>query len=612
VKHSEVAALLAKVVEYQNADVDEKDKSDLEALVEIATGADPSGDKAAAAALKELADRFSGPLQFGTAGLRGAMAAGPRRMNRAVVCAAAAGLGSYLKQEIPGERPRVVVGYDGRHRSADFALDTAAVLTAAGIDVDLMPRALPTPVLAFAVRHLSADAGVMVTASHNPAADNGYKVYLGGRIVTDSGQGAQIVPPYDGLIAAEISKVGPAKDIPRAKSGWQVLSDDIVTQYLATVLALVDNNARDLKIVTTSLHGVGGQVLADMFKAAGFPEVYPVTEQFDSDPDFPTVAFPNPEEKGAIDQAIQLAEKNGAALVVANDPDADRVAMAVFDPRANDLAWSQCEDGPLAGRGVAPGGWRMLHGDEVGALLGSAVANSAVALRAAAGALRGGPEAKPVMANSIVSSRLLGRIAQRVGLDYRNTLTGFKWISRTPGLVFGYEEALGYCVAPESVRDKDGISAALMIAQLVNQGKLDGKTVIDLLDDLYRQHGLFLADQLSLRFDDLSLIPKVMAKLRAHPPKTLGGSKVVELADLSDGYQGLPPTDGVLIRAQDDMRVIVRPSGTEPKVKCYLEVVHPVEMDATFDRVTEARASARKALNRVKAEIVDLLADFAN
>jgi len=571
--------LIAKVAQWESDDVDEAAKAELDDLVYQATHGGPQADEAAA----ELQDRFAGTLQFGTAGLRGAMAAGPNRMNKAVVDAAAAGLGSFLKQALPGETPKVVIGYDGRYNSKEFAQDTAAIMTAQGIEAYLLPKLLPTPVVAYAVRNLPADAGVMVTASHNPAADNGYKVYLGGRVVQDAGQGAQIVAPYDKAIAAEIAKVGPANKIPIAESGWTVLGDDIVKGYLQSVLGNSDNAPRDLRIVTTSMHGVGGDTLAAMLEAAGFEDVHPVMEQRHPDPDFPTVSFPNPEEKGAIDLALALAKKVNADLVIANDPDADRCAMAVYDPRAG-------ADGK--------GAWRMLHGDEVGTLLGFAVANSPAVQANKAGA---------VMANSIVSSRLLRRIAERAGLTYSNTLTGFKWISRTPGLVFGYEEALGYCVDPANVRDKDGISAALIIAQLVNKLKAEGKTVIDQLDDLYREHGLFLTDQLSLRFSDLALIPKTMAKLRANPPKELAGSPVVELADLNDGYQGLPPTDGILIRTQNDNRVIVRPSGTEPKVKCYLEVVHPVEYDASFDTVTQARQSARKVLDQIKTELATLL-----
>jgi phosphomannomutase len=588
-KKEDFDSLIVKAEAWRDADFDDDDRGDLSSLIEQAKAQGP--DEPAAL---ELADRFSGLLQFGTAGLRGAMAAGPNRMNTAVVAKAAAGLGAFLKESLPGQAPKVVIGYDGRHNSKKFAEVSAAVLAAAGVVVWLMPRLLPTPLVAFATRKLNADAGIMVTASHNPAADNGYKVYLGGRIVTDSGQGAQLVSPFDKQISEKIAQVGPSNQIPGVMgvgssveeangrletTGVHILDDGIVQDYLASVLGNSDGLPRNIRIVTTSLHGVGGDTLAEMFRLAGFTDVHPVEEQRHPHPDFPTVAFPNPEEKGAIDLAVALAEKIHADLVIANDPDADRCAVAVVDPRA--------------------GGWRMLHGDEVGALLGLAVANSP--------AVRKDKE-NTVMANSIVSSTLLRRIAAKAGLTYSNTLTGFKWIARTPNLVFGYEEALGYCVDPANVRDKDGISAALVIAQLANKLKAEGKTVIDQFDELAREHGLFLTDQLSLRFTDLSQIPQTMAKLRANPPKELAGSPVVELADLSEGYQGLPPTDGILIRTQNDNRVIVRPSGTEPKVKCYLEVTHPVEMDATFDRVTEARNSARKVMDQIKSQMQAVLA----
>jgi len=605
--------LLAQAETWRDADIDEKDKAELDALIKSARSQGPDGE-----AVAELADRFKGPLEFGTAGLRGAMAAGPNRMNTAVVASAAAGLGAFLKETLTGLTPRVVIGYDGRHNSKKFAETSAAVLTAAGVEVELMPRLLPTPLVAYATRKLNADAGIMVTASHNPAADNGYKVYLGGRVVTDSGQGAQLVSPYDKQIAAKIAEVGPANQIPRVATGWHILSDDIVNDYLASVIGHTDHIPRNLRIVTTSMHGVGGDTLAAMLQAAGFTDVHPVPEQRHPDPDFPTVAFPNPEEKGAIDLAIALAEKVNADLVIANDPDADRCAVAIWDPRAQPFTPHDANpalDGtPPAVEGVAPavepvetkgatvvraGGWRMLHGDEVGALLGLAVANSPAVQK---------DKANAVMANSIVSSTLLRRIATKAGLSYSNTLTGFKWIARTPNLVFGYEEALGYCVDPENVRDKDGISAALVIAQLANKLKAEGRTIVDQFDELAREHGLFLTDQVSLRFTDLSDIPRTMAKLRANPPKQLAGSPVVELADLNEGYQGLPPTDGILIKTQNDNRVIVRPSGTEPKVKCYLEVTHPVEMDASFDRVTEARVSARKVIEQMKAEMREVLA----
>ncbi|WP_165350469.1 phospho-sugar mutase [Xylanimonas protaetiae] len=579
-------SLLDAAAAWERDDVDDADKADLRALVDRARGGAPG----AVAAQAELRDRFAATLQFGTAGLRGAMAAGPNRMNRAVVIGAAAGLGAYLRDALPGAHSRVVVGFDARHRSADFARDTAAVLTAQGAEVLTLPAPLPTPVLSFAVRHLGADAGVMVTASHNPAADNGYKVYLGGRVVTDAGQGAQIVPPYDALIAEKIAVAGPAAAVPRADDGWTVLDLSIVDDYVQAALALRDDVPRTLRIVTTSLHGVGGQVLGRVLAEAGFARVTPVEEQRIPDPDFPTVVFPNPEEKGAIDMAIAVAQDAHADVVIANDPDADRCAVAVHDKRL----------GTYQGAETATSqGWRMLHGDEVGALLGDDIASRLTAGEAG--------DALPVLANSVVSSRLLAAIATRHGLAHATTLTGFKWISRTPGLVFGYEEALGYCVDPERVRDKDGISAALVVAQLANRLKASGLTLVDKLDDLAREHGLYLTDQLSVRFEDLAGIPAAMARLRAEPPTLLAGSPVVDVLDLAQGADGLPPTDGVRLLTQDGTRVIVRPSGTEPKVKCYLEVVRDVPSDASVDAVGVAREQARKTLATLKHDIAGAL-----
>jgi phosphomannomutase len=569
-----------------------------------------AGDEGDDEARRELADRFAGLLQFGTAGLRGALGGGPNRMNRAVVVRAAAGLGRFLLDELARSTydehagdddptgasaaapPRVVVGYDARHRSADFAADTAAVLTAAGAEVLLMPWPLPTPVLAFAVRHLAADAGVMVTASHNPAADNGYKVYLGGRVVTGPGQGAQIVPPTDVAIADRIAAVPSVTSVARAASGWTVLDETIVDAYAAAVAALVPDDdifrgrAAAVRIVLTPMHGVGGDLARRVLAAAGFTDVTIVPEQAAPDPDFPTVAFPNPEEPGALDLALGLARERGAHVVLALDPDADRCAVAVDDPRA--------------------GGWRALHGDETGALLGADAA-----ARAAAERLAGRPGTGDTLAASIVSSRLLARIAAGHGLRFAATLTGFKWIARTPGLVFGYEEALGYCVAPDLVRDKDGISAALVVARLAADLLAAGRTPLDALDDLARRHGLHLTGQLSARFDDPAAIEAAVARLRANPPTHLAGAPVVAVQDLAAGSDeergGLPPTEGLRLLAADDTRVVVRPSGTEPKVKCYLEVIEALDEDASYDEVTAARTRARTRLDTLAREIADTL-----
>jgi phosphomannomutase len=573
------ASLIARAEAWMAADVDDADVADLRQLV-----AKTDHPSVGGYAIDELADRFSGPLEFGTAGLRGAMAAGPNRMNRAVVIAAAAGLGAFLTSELQDKAPRVVVGFDARRRSADFARDTAAVLVAAGAEVLLMPAPGPTPVLAFAVRHLSADAGVMVTASHNPAADNGYKVYLGGRVVTGAGQGAQIVPPYDALIAGEIALVRAAKDVPRAESGWTVLGPEIAEEYYAAVSTLHDGEPRTrLRIVTTSLHGVGGAAVARVLAEAGFTDVVPVEEQAEPDPDFPTVSFPNPEEPGAIDMALALAQDAHADLVIANDPDADRCAVAVLDPQYGtyqgaETAFSQ--------------GWRMLHGDEVGMLLGWDAAE-----RAAQGGQGG------TLACSIVSSRALAAIAARHGLDHATTLTGFKWISRTPGLVFGYEEALGYCADPEHVRDKDGLSAAVAVAQLASRLAAEGRTLLDQLDEIARACGLHVTGQVSARFDDLALIESTMTSLRSSPPSALAGSPVDSVRDLAEGLNGLPPTDGVVLMTTDDTRVIVRPSGTEPKVKCYIEVVSAVDPDASVGALSAARVTARDRLARVQSDL---------
>ena len=505
-----------------------------------------------------LADRFGSSLQFGTAGLRGALGAGPNRMNRVVVIRAAAGLAAYLRAH---RGDAVVIGYDARHKSDVFARDTAEVMMGAGISAMVLPHPLPTPVLAFAIRHLGADAGVMVTASHNPPQDNGYKVYLG--------DGSQIVPPADAEISAAIDAVGPLAGVPRGEE-WNTLGDDVVQAYLDRVAGLVDPaSPRDLRIVYTPLHGVGRDVLLEAFARAGFAAPIVVALQGDPDPEFSTVSFPNPEEPGAIDLALEAAVEHAAELVIANDPDADRCAVAVADPAAG-----------------TPSGWRMLRGDEVGALL-------------AAHLVRRNPGLTGTFAASIVSSSLLGRIAAAHGLGYRETLTGFKWIARVEGLRFGYEEALGYCVDPAGVRDKDGISAAVLVAELAATLKAEGRTVLDLLDDLAREHGLHATDQLAARVDDLSLIEEAMTRLRSEPPASLGGRAVEHTDDLAAGSADLPPTEGLRYRLADGGRVVVRPSGTEPKLKAYLEVVVPVP----GHDVAAARRTAAADLAAIKTDL---------
>ena len=543
----EIADLLDRARAWAAADPDAATRAELEAIIgEVESGGDAA----------DLADRFDGTLEFGTAGLRGALGAGPNRMNRVVVLRAAAGLAAYLPT-----RGSVVVGYDARHLSDTFAEDTAAVMSGAGLDVWLLPRPLPTPVLAYAVRELGCLAGVMVTASHNPPQDNGYKVYLG--------DGSQIVSPADAEIAAKIAEVGDLASVPRG-TGWKVLGEDLLDRYLDTVAGLAEDGPRDLDVVYTPLHGVGGTAVAQVLETAGFEPAQVVPEQEEPDPDFSTVAFPNPEEPGAMDLALALAQERGADLVVANDPDADRCAAAV----------------------PTPTGWRMLRGDEVGALLATHL-------------LRRGRTG--VLATTIVSSSLLSKIAAAAGQPYEETLTGFKWIGRVDGLAFGYEEALGYCCDPEHVKDKDGVSALLLLCELAAELKAEGRTLLDLLDDLAREHGLHATDQVSVRVSELSLISGAMERLRAAPPTTLGGLSVLGVDDLALGSDALPPTDGLRFRLADDARVVVRPSGTEPKIKCYLEVVVPVETPDDnpdqVDAVEAARISAATRLDALGADI---------
>lgn len=564
--------LLARAEAWIEDDPDDATREELTAVLDAAVAGD-------AEALADLDDRFRGFLEFGTAGLRGAIGAGPNRMNRAVVIRAAAGLARYLTDALAAagvEGPaRVAIGYDARHGSADFALDTAAVMTAAGHEALLLPRTLPTPVLAFATRFLDADAGVMVTASHNPPQDNGYKVYLGGRVVTDEGQGAQIVPPYDAEIASRIAAVESVASVARAEKGWTVLGEGVVDEYVAQVAALggdvapVAERRAATRIVLTPLHGVGGETVERVLREAGFTDLHTVAEQAQPDPDFPTVAFPNPEEKGAIDLALDLARSVGADVVIANDPDADRCAVAT----------------------VVDGEWRMLHGDVTGSLLGERVAERRSRLRMAPGS--------QVLANSIVSSQQLAAIAEAHGMGHANTLTGFKWIGRTPRMVFGYEEALGYCVAPELVRDKDGVSAALLMVDYVSELKAAGRSLADAIDDLARAYGVYLTSQVSARYADLAEIPATMERLMASPPATLAGSPVVATDDMSLGFRGLPGTTGLHLAAESGARVIVRPSGTEPKVKAYLEVIVPVE----GDDVAGARASAVETMEALAADV---------
>ncbi|MFN8137222.1 MAG: phospho-sugar mutase [Propionicimonas sp.] len=509
-------------------------------------------------ALAELADAFSGPLAFGTAGLRGPLGPGPARMNRVVVSQAAAGLAAHLL-DLGFEGGRVIVGYDARYNSDVFATDTAQILAGAGLQPLLCSRPLPTPVVAFGIRHFECVAGVVVTASHNPPQDNGYKVYLG--------DGSQIIPPTDGLIAARIAEVAsrPLADIARSED-YPLVGEELVDAYVARAASLVPPGApREVTWVYTAMHGVGASVVDRVVEASGFGSPHRVTEQIEPDPAFPTVPFPNPEEPGAIDLALALAREVGADVAIANDPDADRCAIAA----------------PIGGT------WRMLTGDEMGSLLADDL-------------LRRGVQG--TYACSVVSSTLLGTMAQAHGQPFTTTLTGFKWIGRVPGLAFGYEEAIGYCTDAAAVPDKDGITTLVRVLALVAQLAADGRTVADRLDEIARGYGLHLTSQLSFRVADLSLISDAMARVRATPPSVLAGEPVTAV-DLAAGSAQLPPTDGMLFSG-GSVRVVVRPSGTEPKLKCYLQVRLGVE--ESQDLVL-ARARAAEVMAAARADMAAAL-----
>ena len=534
---------------------------------------DPDPDtRAELAALLEaddetaLAERFGSRLDFGTAGLRGPLGAGPNRMNRVVVQRTAAGLGAYLRGS---GGHTVVIGYDARHKSALFARDTARVLSGCGLTTVLLPRPLPTPVLAFTVRQLSASAGVMVTASHNPPRDNGYKVYLD--------DGVQLAPPAEAEISAAIAAVGPLSSVP-VRDDWHYLGDAVVEAYLSAVAdlpVLRRVHARNIRVVYTPLHGVGRDVVVAAFNRAGFAAPQVVSAQAEPDPDFPTVAAPNPEEPGTLDLAIAAGSASSADLVIANDPDADRCAVAVP---------------------TGSGGWRVLRGDELGVLLADFL-------------LRNGIRGR--FATTIVSSSLLAEIAASYRVPYGETLTGFKWIARSGAdLAFGYEEAFGYCVAPQLVRDKDGVSAALLVAAMAAAERSAGSSLLVRLDEIADRYGVFLTDQLSVEVTDTARAGAELTRLHAGPPTVLGGLPVETVEDLSAGVGGLPPTPGVRYRlgpvasGARGARIVIRPSGTEPKLKAYLEVVLPVGSSGSLPA---ARSAAQRLLDAIRIDLASLL-----
>ena len=502
----------------------------------------------------ELRTSFNGFLQFGTAGLRGPNRPGPSGMNRAVVGRTAAGIVAYMRER---NLTSVVIGRDARYGSEDYTFETAEIMSGAGMKVFVLPRPLPTPVLAFATNELGCDVGIMVTASHNPPQDNGYKVYLGGTVDGIEYRGSQIVSPTDVSIAHKIDAITSLKEQPRAKV-WTVLGEEIIEKYIECTASLATTPGT-LKIVYTAMHGVGTETLQRVFQKAGFPSPILVTAQAAPDPDFPTVAFPNPEEPGAIDLALETAKTFDADLVIANDPDADRCAAAVKDPVT---------------------GWRMLRGDELGAILGESIARK---------------RSDGIFANSIVSSSILKKIAGHYNLEFKETLTGFKWLAKVKGLTFGYEEALGYAVDAKTVNDKDGISAAITVAQIATDLATDGKTLLDLLDEIWARHGFHATEQISIRLSDLSKVDVILGRLRNNPPQNIAGRVVTSIDDLATPTDGLPPTDGLRIWLDGGVRIIIRPSGTEAKMKCYIEVI---EKDSK---------TAQVVLNQLRPPLKELL-----
>ena len=533
----------------------------LRAEVQTWIGDDP--DPKTAAELQALLDaedettlskHFNGFLQFGTAGLRGPIGPGPSCMNRAVVGRTAAGIASYMKKR---GMTKVVIGRDARYGSEDYTFETAEIMSGAGMEVFILPRPLPTPVLAFATAHLGCDIGIMVTASHNPPQDNGYKVYVGPVADGINYASSQIINPTDGFIASDIDAVTSLKSLARGKN-WTVLGEEVISEYVSRTSALAPRPG-DLKIVYTAMHGVGTETIQRVFNHAGFATLILVDEQCTPDPDFPTVAFPNPEEPGAIDLALKKARDFGADLVIANDPDADRCAAAINDPQV---------------------GWRMLRGDELGIVFGEWIARS-------------NPSGS--FANSIVSSSALRKISGHYGVDFQEVLTGFKWIAKIENLAFGYEEAIGYAVDSDNVNDKDGISAAIFLAQIAMDLKRDGLTISDLLNQVWKRHGFHGTEQISIRVTDMSAITRLLAGLRSNPPREIAGRAVESIDDLAAPKDGLPPTDGLRIWLAGGIRIIVRPSGTEAKMKCYIEVV-----TATSDE-------SQKLLDEIRSPLKELL-----
>ena len=504
-----------------------------------------------------LAERFGQRIGFGTAGLRGLLGAGPNRMNRVLVAQAAAGISKYLKENF--DDPSVVIGYDARKNSDVFAKDSAQIFAGFGIRAFIFPELAATPLVAYAVRNLGASAGVMVTASHNPPGYNGYKVY--------DFSGSQIISPLDLEIAGhieEFAKSGSVASLTRSDSFLEVPSS-VRSDYLQSVSGLLNKHStrKDIKIVYSAMHGVGASYIQEIFKLSGLAEPAQVVSQQQPDGKFPTVVFPNPEEPGAMDESMATAQSQQADLVLVNDPDADRLAVAFKK---------------------SDGSYQQLTGDQLGLILGEEMA-----ARASRESRTGS------LACSFVSSSALGEVAKHYGFGFEQTLTGFKWVSRVPNLIFGYEEALGYCVDWAQVRDKDGLSAALIVADIASALANQGYTLGDQLEKLMQRYGYFSTGQISIRVTDLKVIADLMNKLRTNPPSKIAGVDVV-FEDMNRGSGLLPATDVLRFELADGRTVIVRPSGTEPKLKCYLQAVSDNEADSK-ELLAELEAAMRQVLN---------------
>ena len=518
---TELAKLIALAKNWQAQDPDAETREELESLIS-------QGDELG------LADRFGSRLGFGTAGLRGELGAGPNRMNRVLVAQAAVGIARYLKANF--DDPSCVIGFDARKNSDVFAKDSAEILTGLGVRTFLYDSLVATPMVAYAVRELGCSSGIMVTASHNPPADNGYKVF--------DHTGSQIIPPMDVLIAKEIEKFADKEQVSNLArtNNYSAVPANISLDYLQGVSSLLNRHSerKPIKIVYSAMHGVGSEFIEKIFELSGMGPLIQVTAQQVPDGSFPTVAFPNPEEPGAMDLSMETAKASNADLVMANDPDADRLCVAYRD---------------------AHGDYVQLTGDELGLLLSEELAG-----RAKREGITGS------LACSIVSSSAIGKVAQHYGLGFSQTLTGFKWVGRVPNLIFGYEEALGYCVDSKRVRDKDGLSAALVVADIASTLASQGYTIGDQLEKLSQRYGYFATGQISFRVKDLSIIENLMTRLRANPLPELAGSSVA-FTDFLNGWGEFPGTDAIQFDLADGRRVIVRPSGTEPKLKCYLQAI---------------------------------------